>query len=80
MDPVSRARDYLLDHVGHMTFPGSASFDAVSQRWLVSVCCRTARGVVVVGDVQLDAAGHVVSAPGRDDQLARLGATAASAS
>jgi hypothetical protein len=76
MDAVNRVRDHLLDHVGHMTCPGNASFDPEGQRWFVPVYCRTRRGAVVVGDVELDAQGHIVFAPSREQMLARLGATA----
>ncbi len=80
MDPVSRVRDYLLDNVGHLTYPGRASFNVAAQRWFVPIYCRTARGAVVVGDVELDPQGHLVFAPSREEMLARVGATAASAS
>jgi len=79
MDAVSRVRDYLLDNVGHMTYPGNASFDPASQRWLVPIFCRTERGAVVVGDVEVDAQGHILFAPSREEMLSRLGATAVSA-
>ncbi len=79
MDPVSRVRNYLLDNVGHLTYPANASFDQAVQRWYVSIYCRTVRGAVVVGDVVLDLAGHLVFAPSREEMLARLGATADSA-
>jgi hypothetical protein len=75
MDPMSRVREYLLDNVGHMTYPGNASFDPAAQRWFVPIYCRTDRGAMVVGDVELDAQGHVVFAPSREELLTRLGAT-----
>ena len=75
MDPVSRVRDYLLDNVGHMTYPGHASFEPAAQRWFVPVYCRTERGAVVVGDVELDAQGHIVFAPSREEMLTRVGTT-----
>jgi hypothetical protein len=74
MDPVTRVRDFLLDNVGHLTYPGRASFDAASQRWLVPVYCRTAKEGIVVGDVELDAAGRIMFAPSRKEILERLGA------
>jgi hypothetical protein len=80
MDPMNRVRDYLLDNVGHITYPGNASFDAAGRRWFVPIYCRTERGAVVVGDVELDQQGHILFAPSRDEMLSRLGATAASAS
>jgi hypothetical protein len=79
MDPVNRVRDYLLDNIGHMTYPGNASFDAQAQRWLVPIYCRTERGAVVVGDVELDPEGHLVFAPSREEMLTRLTVAAAPA-
>ena len=73
-DPVNLARDFLLDNVGHMTYPGRASYDRVSARWFVPIYCRTDRGAIVVGDVELDHRGHVVFAPSLEEMLIRLGA------
>ena len=78
MDPMNRVRNYLLDNVGHMTFPGNPSFDSAAQRCFVPICCRTDRGAVVVGDIELDPQGHVVFAPSREEMLTRLGTAASS--
>ncbi len=80
MDPVNRVRSFLLDNVGHMTYPGNPSIDAAVQRWSVPVYCRSGRGDVVVGDVELDAAGHIVFAPSREEMLARLAGLASATS
>jgi hypothetical protein len=76
MEPMNRVRDYLLDNVGHMTYPGNPSFDRATKRWFVPIYCRTERGAVVVGDVELDLQGRLVYAPSREDMLARLTTTA----
>jgi hypothetical protein len=80
MDPMKRVQDYLLDNIGHMTYPGNASFDLVTQHWFVPICCRTERGAVVVGDVELDLQGHILFAPSREGILTRLGTPVRSAS
>jgi hypothetical protein len=72
MDAVNRVRDYLLDNVGHLTYPGNASFDPAAQRWFVPIYCRTQQGAVVVGDVELDPEGHIVFAPSREEMLRRV--------
>lgn len=72
MDPLTRVREYLLDNVGHMTRPGNASFHPQTQRWFVPICCRTERGEVVVGDVEVDREGHILFAPSKEEMLARL--------
>lgn len=79
MDAMNRVRDYLLDNIGHMTYPGNASFDLASQRWFVPIYCRTPRGAVVVGDVEVDSQGHILFAPSREELLTRLGAMVGSA-
>lgn len=76
MDPVRRVALFLVDNIGHMTRPGTASFDSVQQHWHVPIACRTEAGDVVVGDVELDKDGHIVSAPSRQEILARLQARA----
>ena len=80
MDPVRRVALYLIDNIGHMTRPGSASYDPVQQHWYVPIACRTDGGDVVVGDVELDKDGHILFAPSREELVARLeslGTTAA---
>ena len=79
MDPVMRVRDYLLDNIGHLTYPGNASFNLAAQRWFVPIYCRTEQGALVVGVVELDPQGHIIFAPSREEMLARLGVTARSA-
>ena len=78
MDPVSRVKDYLLDNVGHMTYPGNASFDPDTQRWFVPVYFRAKGGDMVLGDVEVDNQGHILFAPSREQLLARLAEPAAS--
>ena len=77
MNPVIRVRDFLRDNVGHLTRPGNASFDLASQRWFVPILCRTERGDVVIGDIEVDHEGRLVYAPSKEDLLARLEATLA---
>ena len=80
MDPVARVRDFLLDNVGHMTFPGNPSFHPGSQHWFVPVYCRTAVGNIVVGDVDLDSYGHIIFAPSAETMISRLAPMASVAS
>ena len=72
MDPVIRVREYLLDNVGHMTLPGTPTFDSLKNRWMVPVLCKSDRGPIVVGDVELDQKGDIVFAPSRQAMLERL--------
>lgn len=75
MEPVARVQEFLLDNIGHMTYPGQASFDPASQHWFVPIYCRTSRGPVVIGDVELDHQGHILFAPSREEMLTRLSRT-----
>jgi hypothetical protein len=43
MDPMSRVRDFLRDNVGHMTYPGMASFP----KKLSAGSCRSSVGRIV---------------------------------
>lgn len=79
MDPLIRVRDFLRDNIGHLTVPGNPSFDQGSRHWFVPIRCRTERGEVVVGDVEVDLEGHIVYAPSRDEIAARLTVTRAPA-
>lgn len=80
MNAVNRVRDHLLDNVGHQTYPGNASFDLNSQRWFVPIYCRTMRGAIVVGEVELDTQGRILLAPSREELLTRMAAMVGSAS
>ena len=77
MDLANRVRDYLLDNIGHMTFPGNASFNAATGRWFVPICCRTAASASGwYRDVELDNYGHIVFAlASREETPVRLCAT-----
>ena len=72
MDPVTRVKDYLLDNIGHMAYPGNASFDPDTSRWFVPVYFRAKGGDVVLADVEVDSQGHILFAPSREQLLARL--------
>jgi hypothetical protein len=72
MDAVARVRDFLVDNVGHLTYPGNPSFDPRTERWQVPIYCRTGHGNQVVGDVELDRDGHIIFAPSKEEIRARL--------
>jgi len=61
-----------------MTHPGQASFDPASQHWFVPIYCRTSRGQVIIGDVELDQQGHIIFAPSREEMLTRFTRTSVS--
>lgn len=68
MDAIRRrVAGFLLDNIGHLTRPGNPSFDLAKQRWFVPICLRTEHGDVVIGDVEVDPAGHLLYAPSREE-------------
>lgn len=71
MDPVMRVAAFLRDNVGHLARPGNPSPDLATQRWLVPICLRTEHGDVVIGDVEVDSAGHLVYAPSKEELVRR---------
>jgi hypothetical protein len=71
MDAVTRAAAYLRDNVGQLTRPGNPSFDPATQRWFVPISVRALQGDVVVGDLELDSAGHIVYAPSKEEIVKR---------
>ncbi len=75
MEPIARVREFLLDNIGHMTYPGQASYDPASHHWFVPIYCRTSRGSVVIGDIEVDHQGHILFAPSREEMLTRLSRT-----
>ena len=80
MTSMISAREYLIDNIGHMTYPGNPSFDPATEKWFVPICCRTERSDVILGDIEVDRDGHIVYAPSRKELVARLEKSAAATS
>src|SRR5207253_5382480 len=66
---VEKAQDYLMDHVGELTAPGAPIFDAATRRWRVPVLCKTAKGILPVGEILFNEAGNLVAASDRQQML-----------
>jgi len=66
---VEKAQDYLTDHVGELTAAGAPILDAATRRWRVPVLCKTAKGILLVGEMLFDEAGNLVAVPDRDQML-----------
>jgi len=71
---VEKAQDYLTDHVGEMTAPGTPIFDAATRRWRVPVLCKTAKGILPVGEFLADEAGNLLAVPDKEQMLRVLDA------
>jgi hypothetical protein len=66
---VEKAVDYLTDHVGELTVPGAPVFDAATRGWRVPVLCKTANGILPVGEILFDETGNLVMVPDGDQML-----------
>jgi hypothetical protein len=66
---VEKALDYLTDHVGELTAPGAPIFDAATRRWRVPVLCKSAKGILPVGEMLFDEAANLIAAPDKEQML-----------
>ncbi len=64
---VRAARQYLLHNIGNLTLPGMPQFDAERQAWRVPILCQTEWGMLRAGEMLLDDAGKILSAPTREE-------------
>jgi hypothetical protein len=66
---VEKALDYLTDHVGDLTAPGVPIFNAATRRWHVPVLCKTAKGILPVGEILFDEAANLLAVPDKERML-----------
>ncbi|NCO35088.1 MAG: hypothetical protein GW893_14670 [Armatimonadetes bacterium] len=64
-----KVKDYLTDYVGELTMPGAPVFDAATRCWRVPVLCKTAKGILPVGEFVADVAGNFVAVPDKEQML-----------
>ncbi len=64
-----KVQDYLTDYVGELTAPGTPIFDVATRRWRVPVLCKTAKGILPVGEFVADEAGNFVAVPDKEQML-----------
>ena len=55
--------------MGELTTPGTPIFDAATRRWRVTVLCKTAKGILPVGEFLLDEKGNLVDVPDKDQMV-----------
>lgn len=53
---------YLIEHVGDMSLEGAPSFDEERKVWVVPVLCRTSKGILPAGKIELDENLNIVYA------------------
>lgn len=66
---VQQVQDYLTDHVGELTAPGMPIFDAATRQWRVPVLCKTAKGILPVGEFLANEAGELVDVPDKEQMV-----------
>lgn len=63
MEIYEKVRKYLYESIGHLTTPGTPRFDLKNKTWKVPVLCKTEKGILIVGEFQLDKDGNFISIP-----------------
>jgi hypothetical protein len=58
---------YLVSHVGERALADSPHFDEERKVWLVPVLCRTSRGTLLAGEIQLNQNLEIVCAPSKEE-------------
>jgi len=58
---------YLVSHVGERALADSPRFDEERKIWLVPVLCRTSRGILLAGEIQLNQNLEIVYAPSKEE-------------
>lgn len=72
-----KVREYLIEHIGEMTTPGTPALDASARRWRVPVLCKTPKGILPVGEFVLDQDGNFLAVPDKEQMLRGLEAQTA---
>jgi len=57
--------EYVILNLGDMIMEGVPRYDAARARWIVPLLCRTDRGILVAGAVELDDQAQIVEAPNK---------------
>ncbi len=58
---------YLVSHVGERALADSPRFDEERKVWLVPVLCRTSRGMLLAGEIQLNQDLEIIRAPSKEE-------------
>lgn len=69
MEIFEKVRKYLFENIGHMTTAGTPRYDLKKNVWKVPVLCKTERGIIIVGEFQLDKNGDFVNIPTKEEML-----------
>lgn len=67
MEIYEKVKKYLYENIGHLSAPATPRFDLKNQIWKVPVLCKTEKGILIVGEFQLDKDGNFISIPNKED-------------
>lgn len=63
---------YLIENIGEMAMQGLVQYDAELKLWRVPILCRTNRGILLAGEVQLTNQLEIQYATPLDEMLDTL--------
>lgn len=58
---------YLVSHVGERALADNPRFDEERKVWSVPVLCRTSRGILLAGEIQLNQDLEIICAPSKEE-------------
>jgi hypothetical protein len=69
LEIYEKVRKYLYENIGHLTTAGTPRFDLNQNVWKIPVLCKTERGILIVGEFQVDKDGKFVNIPTKEEML-----------
>ena len=60
---------YVIEHVGDMAVEGAPTFDKERRVWTVPILCRTSRGILPAGKIELDEDLNIIFASSREEMV-----------
>ncbi|MCP4130768.1 MAG: hypothetical protein GY754_07285 [bacterium] len=67
MEVYEKVREYLYNNIGHLAAPDTPRFDLKKHIWKVPVLCKTEKGILIVGEFQLDEDGNFIHVPTKEE-------------
>lgn len=64
-----RAKEYLIENIGELVSAGDVYYDAQQNTWNVKIIAKTPHGVLILGEMHLDAKKNIVDVPTKETLL-----------